>query len=330
MAGTSSPSPDLRTSFETSREANQLIGRRLLFAIALNVAIVGIEAIGGWRAHSVGLLSDAAHNATDVAVLIISWYAVWQASRPSHGRRTFGYHRAEIVTALFNAMLFLLATGWLIAESAQRILNPMPVNGPEVALIATIAFGANLWTALLLRRSAASDLNVKSAFLHMVADTLVSLGIIVSGIIISVTGWMAIDPGMGSIVALVIAGEAWKILRESVAILLEGVPHHINTDTVAAELRATPAVRDINDLHIWALGSGLSALSCRIVVDDMAVSETEELTHHIRQQLRARFGIGHATLEYETAAEPKPLYCDLKAPHPTSAKSRRHKRTQPS
>jgi cobalt-zinc-cadmium efflux system protein len=289
-----------------------VITQRLAFSIALNVAIIVIESLGGWVTHSVGLLSDAAHNATDVAVLVISWYAIRQATRPSHRRRTFGYHRTEIITALFNAALFLVMTGWILTESFQRVFEPVAVDGPAVSMFAAFAFGANLWTAILLRRSAASNLNVKSAFLHMVADALISLGVIVSGLVIGVTGWMALDPAMGSIIALVIAGEAWKILRESVVILLEGVPKDIDADAVAAQLRATPGVRDINDLHIWALGSGVSALSCRIVVDDMPVSRAEELTRFLRGELLDQFGIGHATMEYETAAsEPKPLYCDL-------------------
>jgi cobalt-zinc-cadmium efflux system protein len=298
-----------------TRTPDETIRRRLGFSIALNVGIILVEVVGGMMANSIGLLSDAAHNATDVAVLVISWYSVYQATKPSHGRRTFGYHRAEILTALFNAALFLVMTGWLITESAQRFLHPEPVDGRTVALIAALAFGANLWTALLLRRSAAQNLSVKSAFIHMVADALISLGVIVSGLIIGVTGWTALDAASGAIISLVIAGEAWKILRESVTILLEGVPTDIDTDAVAAQLRATPGVRDINDLHIWALGSGLSALSCRIVVDDMPVSRTEQLTRALRRELRERFGISHATVEYETVAEPKPLYCDLKAPH---------------
>jgi cobalt-zinc-cadmium efflux system protein len=303
------------TSPPGARTADATISRRLGFSIVLNLGIILVEIIGGLAANSIGLLSDAAHNATDVAVLVISWYAVHQATKPSHGRRTFGYHRAEILTALFNAALFLVMTGWLITESAQRFLHPEPVDGRTVALIAALAFGANLWTALLLRRSAAQNLSVKSAFIHMVADALISLGVIVSGLIIGVTGWTALDAASGAIISLVIAGEAWKILRESVTILLEGVPTDIDTDAVAAQLRATPGVRDINDLHIWALGSGLSALSCRIVVDDMPVSRTEQLTRTLRRELRERFGISHATVEYETVAEPKPLYCDLKAPH---------------
>ncbi|MEO5656360.1 MAG: cation diffusion facilitator family transporter [Nitrospiria bacterium] len=290
-----------------------VIGRRLLYAIVLNLGIIVVEGIGGWWAQSVGLLSDAAHNATDIAVLIISWYAIRQAGKPSHARRTFGYHRAEIVTALANATLFLVMTAVLIAESFQRILAPVPVDGVVVALVATLAFAANGWTALLLRRSAASNLTVKSAFLHMVADALISLGVIVSGLVIAMTGWNALDPALGVVISLVIAGEAWKIVRESIAILLEGVPRDIDTEAVAAHLRAAEGVRDINDLHIWALGSGLSALSCRIVVEDMPISRSERLTGEIKRGLLDRFGIGHATVEYETAADPKPLYCDLKS-----------------
>ena len=304
-----------------SNASDAAIGRRLLFAIALNVGIILVELVGGWFANSLGLLSDAAHNATDVAVLVISWYAIHQAGKPSHGRRTFGYHRTEILTALFNAALFLVMTAWILAESFQRVLNPVPVDGPAVALIATIAFAANFWTALLLRRSAAGNLNVKSAFLHMVADALVSLGVIVSGLVIGVTGWMALDPPIGAVIALVVAGEAWKIVKESVAILLEGVPKDIDTDAVAERLRASPHVRDINDLHIWALASGLSALSCRIVVDDMPVSRTEEMTRALRSELFDRFRISHATVEYETvASEPKPLYCDIKSHAETLAR----------
>jgi cobalt-zinc-cadmium efflux system protein len=299
--------------------SDAVISRKLLFSIVLNVGIIVVEVIGGWLANSVGLLSDAAHNATDVAVLVISWWAFHQATRPSHGRRTFGYHRAEILTALFNAALFLATTGWIIAESFQRVLDPAPVDGPLVAGIAAVAFGANLWTALLLRRPAAGNLNVKSAFIHMVADALISLGVIVSGVIIGVTGWTVLDPAIGMVIAVVIASEAWKILRESVTILLEGVPHGIDPEAVAAQLRAAPGVRDINDLHIWVLGSGLSALSCRVVVNDMPISQTEDLTRNLRHELREQFGIGHATLEYETVTEPKPLYCDLKAPQPAGA-----------
>lgn len=303
--------------------SDAVISRKLLFSIALNLGIIVVEVAGGWLANSVGLLSDAAHNATDVAVLIVSWWAFHQAARPSHGRQTFGYHRAEILTALFNATLFLATTGWIIAESFQRVLNPAPVDGPVVAGIAAVAFGANLWTALLLRRPAAGNLNVKSAFIHMVADALISLGVIVSGVVIGLTGWTVLDPVVGTVIALVIASEAWKILRESVTILLEGVPPGIDTDAVASRLRATPGVQDINDLHIWALGSGLSALSCRVVVNDMRISQTEQLTRSLRRELREQFGIGHATLEYETFVEPKPLYCDLKAPDPASARAPR-------
>ncbi|MFZ5862920.1 MAG: cation diffusion facilitator family transporter [Nitrospirota bacterium] len=303
------------TSSPQARTPDAAIRRRLGFAIALNVAIVLVEVVGGLMANSLGLLSDAAHNATDVAVLVISWYAVYQATKPSHGRRTFGYHRAEILTALLNAALFLGMTAWLVTESAHRLLDPQPVDGRTVALVAGLAFAANLWTALLLRRSAAENLSVKSAFIHMVADALISLGVIGSGLVIGVTGWTALDAASGAVIALIIAGEAWKILRESVTILLEGVPTHIDTDAVAAQLRAASGVRDINDLHIWALGSGLSALSCRVVVDDMPVSRTEQLTRTLRRELREQFGISHATVEYETVAEPKPLYCDLKTPH---------------
>ncbi|MBI3607468.1 MAG: cation transporter [Nitrospirae bacterium] len=307
-SSTSSPT----RQFVNPSPPDTVITRRLAFSIALNVAIILIESVGGWVTHSVGLLGDAAHNATDVAVLVISWYAIRQATRPSHGRRTFGYHRTEIITALFNAALFLAMTGWILTESFQRLFHPVVVNGPAVSAFAAFAFGANLWTAILLRRSAASNLNVKSAFLHMVADALISLGVIVSGLVIGLTGWMALDPAMGAVIALVVAGEAWKILRESVAILLEGVPKDIDADAVAAQLRTAPGVRDINDLHIWALASGLSALSCRIVVDDMPVSHAEELTRRLRGELFDRFGISHATMEYATAAsEPKPLYCDL-------------------
>ncbi len=317
------PSNAVATSSNRSSVAptfsDAAVSRKLLFSIALNVGIIVVEVIGGWLANSVGLLSDAAHNATDVTVLVISWWAFHQASRPSHGRRTFGYHRAEILTALFNAALFIATTGWIIAESFQRVLDPAPVDGPLVAAIATVAFGANLWTALLLRRPAAGNLNVKSAFIHMVADALISLGVIVSGVVIWLTGWTALDPAIGMVIAVVIASEAWKILRESVTILLEGVPRDIDTDAVASHLRAVPGVRDINDLHIWALGSGLSALSCRVVVHDMPISQTEQLTEILRHTLRERFGIGHATLEYETVAEPKPLYCDLKTPHPAGS-----------
>jgi len=307
----------------SSPHAGAIIRRRLAFSIGLNLGIIAIEVVGGLMARSVGLLGDAAHNATDVAVLVISWYAVVQATRPSHGRRTFGYHRAEILTALFNATLFLVMTGWLLAEAFDRLFNPVAVDGPVVALIALVAFAANLWTALLLRSWAKENLNVKSAFLHMVADTLISLGVIVSGVLIGVTGWVALDPAMGAVIALVVAGEAWKIVRESVAILLEGVPKEIDTDAVAARLRAAPGVRDINDLHIWAIGSGLCALSCRVVVDDMPVSQTEELTRRLRGELRERFGIRHATMEYETTVEPKPLYCDLSAHHPSDVAAER-------
>lgn len=314
VTSTTAGTPPVDTVF-----TDAAVSRKLLFSIALNIGIIVVEVVGGWLANSVGLLSDAAHNATDVAVLAVSWWAFHQAARPSHGRRTFGYHRAEILTALFNAALFLATTGWIIAESFQRVLHPAPVDGPVVAAIAAIAFGANLWTALLLRRPAAGNLNVKSAFIHMVADALVSLGVIVSGVVIGVTGWAVLDPVIGTVIALVIASEAWKILRESVTILLEGVPRDIDTDAVAATLRAAPGVRDINDLHIWALGSGLSALSCRVVVRDMPISEAERLTHGLRRKLREQFGIGHATLEYETVAEPKPLYCDLKTHHPAGS-----------
>lgn len=297
-----------KTHFETSRE----ITRKLKIGIFLNSIIIVIQVIGGIAANSLGLLSDAGHNFTDLGALFLSLYAVSQGLKPPSQRKTFGYHRAGVLAALGNSAALMLITAAIFWESYKRILEPQPVLGSLTLFVASVGFVANMATAMILRSSAKENINIRSSFLHMFGDALVSLGVMLAALVIIFTGFYMADPIISFVIGGVIAYSAWKIIDESIHILLEGTPHNISIDEVLKALLEIKSVKDVHDLHIWAIGSNINALSCHILVKDMKISDSTSLLDDINAVLVHDFGITHTSIQFESNfCEVNYLYCDI-------------------
>lgn len=277
--------------------------RALGWCIVLTAGMFVVEVAGSLWTHSLMLLSDAAHMLSHVLALSISYAAVRLASRPPGPRSHFGMYRAEILGALANAVGVLVFTVWIVYESVGRFLEPREVMGGEMTLIAGVGLGVNLLTAFLLHRSGAEDLNTKSAFVHMLGDTLSSVAIVIGGFVLMATGWAWIDPILSLLVALLIAIWGWKLLRESCSILLEMAPDETPPDAVRrAILEEEPAVQDLHDLHVWQITTGYVCLTAHVVVDDSRLSEIAELREKIGHLVEERFHISHVTLQFEHLA----------------------------
>jgi cobalt-zinc-cadmium efflux system protein len=281
----------------------------LIAGIALNLVIVFVEIIIGLMADSLSLLSDAIHNFTDMAALSITWFALAQAKKPPTAARTFGHHRIGIATALINSIAMVLVTMWIFYEAWQRFMDPQPVGGLLVMITAAVALGANLAIVAGLRSHASHDINIRSAILHLIGDAAASAAVIVSGAVIIITQWYPVDPLVSVLLGLLILWGAWQIIRETVEIFLEQSPRAVDVDEVVEDLKREAGVRDIHDIHIWTLGSGIYALSCHVLVDDVMVSESSRIVTDLKRMLRDDFGITHSTIEVESVA------CDVEGPY---------------
>lgn len=287
-------------------------GRGLFIGIALNLAIVAAEVAAGLVAGSLGLLSDAVHNFTDMAALGVTWYALAQAKKPPTAAKTFGYHRTGILAALINAVTMVVVTLWIFYEAWQRLLEPPPVGGALVIIAAALALGANMLIVVVLRRRASKDINIRSAVLHLLGDAAASAAVVISGIIIMATGWYPADPLVSILLGLAILWGAWHIIRETLEIFLEESPRAVDVDRLVREMKKEDGVRDIHDFHVWTLGSEVYALSCHVLVDDVKVSESTRILCDLKVLLERDFGIFHSTLEVEAApCEVKGPYCDI-------------------
>lgn len=288
------------------------INNRLKISVILNAVIIAVQVIGGLIANSLSLLSDAGHNFTDLAALLLSWFAISQTLKPPTHRKTFGYHRTGVIAALGNSALLILMTGVIFYEAYHRLLNPEPVLGGLTLAVAGVGFIANMITAWILHAPSKENIAVKSGYLHMLGDALVSLGVMIAAILIMLTGSFIIDPIISFIIGVVIAYGAWQIIEESVHILLEGTPHGISVEKVIAAIVDIKGVRDIHDIHIWSLGSHVYAMNCHILVEDMKVSESVRILDDINAVLLHDFGISHTTIQFESDfCETNYLYCDL-------------------
>jgi cobalt-zinc-cadmium efflux system protein len=285
---------------------------RLSLALALNAAIIVAEFIGGWILNSIGLMSDAGHNLVDQGALFLALYAHLLTARPATETRTFGYHRAGIIAAFLNSFVLLITALGITLVGLKRLLQPIPVDGGWIMAIAALSFVANLSIALLLQHGAKDDLNIRSAFWHMLGDAWASLGVVISGGIILFTGWTILDPLISLLVVVAIAKGAWPLFKESLEVLLESTPPKISASHVAATIEAIPGVKNVHDLHIWAVEPRLIMLTCHILVDGDDSALTNDLLHAIRAQVSADFGIKHMTIQMETTCcHPDEIHCDL-------------------
>ena len=266
--------------------------------IALNVSYALIEAVAGFWLNSLSLVADAGHNLSDVLGLLLAWAAVWLSRRKPSARHSYGLGRSSILAALANAMLLLVAIVVIVWESALRFSHPQAIATGPVVWIATIGILVNAFTAWLFMRGSKTDLNVRGAYLHMLADAGVSAGVVVSALVMAVTGWLWLDPATSLVIAAVIALSSWRLLMDSLHLSLDAVPPHINAEAVGLYLASEPCVKELHDLHIWALSTEAVALTAHVVCP--AGHPGDAWLARVCDELHDKHGIDHATIQVET------------------------------
>lgn len=272
--------------------------RRLKIALCLTFLYMIAEAVGGWISNSLALLADAGHMLTDVAAMTLTLFAFWFAQRPATSKKTYGYYRLEILAAFINGIVLVLLSLWIIYEAFERWKIPPEVRGLELTLIAGGGLAVNIVAAWLLHSDHKHDLNMRGAFLHVIGDLLGSVAAIIAGVLILAFGWVWADAVGSVLISLIIIFGAWRLILDSVNVLLEGTPRHISLDAVEAAIMETEGVGGVHDLHVWTISSGIDALSAHISHDDSVLHS--ELLAVVRAKLHDRFGIDHLTIQMET------------------------------
>lgn len=272
--------------------------RRLTLTLALTGTIFLAEAIGGFYSGSLALLSDAGHMLSDLGALLVSLFAIAIATRPANSRKTYGYYRTEILGAMGNAVALVLITGFIVYEAIGRLLHPSPVKVGPMLVVATVGLLANAGSLLLLR-SEQRNLNVRAVSMHILGDLVSSIGVIASGIAMKLTDAYVLDPLLSLAIAVLIVVGAFQVLRESVDILLEATPAHIDSSAVADALRAVEGVSEVHDLHIWSITSGMCALSGHVIVDPARLPEAHRILDDLKAVMLERFAIDHTTIQIE-------------------------------
>jgi cobalt-zinc-cadmium efflux system protein len=299
------------------REFNQHSASRLALALALTAAFVVLETAGGVLANSLALLTDAAHNLTDVLALGLSWFAVRLSTRTANSRKTYGYHRAGILAALVNSTTLALVAIGVFYEALRRFMAP-PAVRPDVLIgIGSLAFIVNLVTALLVKRNSEKDLNLRATFLHLLGDVLSTLGTVLAGVLIYFTGANWLDPLAGLLIGGLILWNAWGMLRETVDILLESTPRDVDMSAMVRDILQLPGVLGVHDLHVWSITQGMRSMSAHILTADLPISTGADVQQQINNLVAERYRIAHSTLQLECAGcEPDLLYCDMPEPAP--------------
>ena len=280
--------------------------RAFAIGISVNILFVAIEAYYGWRVNSLALLADAGHNLGDVAGLVLAWGGALAGKLRPDARYTYGWKRASILAAFANAVLLLVAMGSLAWEAIGRLSAPEPTQGWTVMIVAGIGIFVNLGTALLFMRGRDGDLNIRGAYLHMAGDALVSAGVVVVGALSLWLGWAWLDPVASLVIALVIVAGTWGLLRQSMRLMFDGVPEHIDLRAVRRELEALPGVDRVHDLHVWATGTSDVALTAHLVMPEG--HPDDPFFEGATKQLREQFKIGHVTLQ--VVREPFMTLCE--------------------
>ena len=270
-----------------------------IVAVALNLAFVIVEAVAGIVGNSIGLLSDAGHNLSDVFSLVLAMIALKLASSHATKRFTYGHRKASVLISLLNAIILLVAVGAIIVESIEKFFNPTEVNGTLIIWTAAVGIVINGLTAWALSRQQKHDINTRGAFLHMLADTLVSIGVVVSGVVINLTGWTIVDPIIGLVIAVVILVSTWELLSESLRMSTDAVPEGFDVDEIAKKIESQEGVLNVHHVHIWAISTTETALTCHIVIPEATM--LEEVTDRVKHLLD-ELGIHHSTLELETTS----------------------------
>ncbi len=276
-------------------------GKVLYWSLAATSAFVVLEAFAGFRSGSLALLSDAGHNFTDALALLLAAFGFYLQAKPADQVKTFGYQRAAVLAAFVNACTLVLLAGFILYESYIRLISPQVMHEGTMIGVAAIGLIVNLGIVLGLHGDHHHDLNIRAAWIHMLGDAVSTAGIIVGGVLIHYTGWLRVDPIISALIAIMIVWSAWDIIKESMNVLLEGLPRGVNLDTVVVEMRGVAGVLDVHDLHIWSLGSNAHALCCHVLIDDMPPSSSDGILKEITVVLAERFQIRHATVQFEHA-----------------------------
>jgi len=285
------------------------VNTAFVVGIALNLLFVIFEVCAGLYAHSLSLLSDAGHNLADVGSLALSLLAFRLLKVKANEQYTYGYRKTSILVALFNAMILLLSIGAIIYEALHRFLNPEPIPGSTISIVAGVGIAVNTITALLFLRDKERDLNIKSAYLHLMSDAIVSLGIVIGGIIIYYTQWFWIDSVLSLVIALVILFTTWGLLKNSLRLSLDGVPADIHVAEIKEEMQKIAGVKEFHHIHVWAISTTENALTAHLVLDHSITSEQEStIKHEIRHRLLHK-NIHHITIETERDNE----VCEIKS-----------------
>jgi len=276
--------------------------RKFKFAVLVTFCVFLGELIGGIWSGSLALLSDAAHVMSDVVSLLISWLAIYLSTRPATSSRTYGYHRAEVFAAFVNGVSLIAISGWIFYAAYQRYMSPTEIKVTGMFIVACLGFVGNLLILWKLHGESHGNLNVRSAVLHVIGDTLSSVAVVVGGVIIFWIGWYPIDAILSFLIGGIILFSAVNVTKEAVHILLENSPKNADAHTIAEHLRNLEPVRDVHDLHIWSLCSNYPALSAHVVIDENTTLAPDGILKQINGELQAHFGINHTTLQLEQVA----------------------------
>ncbi|MBI2831715.1 MAG: cation transporter [Chloroflexi bacterium] len=298
---------------EVSKLASERI-RALRISLLIIVVIMVVELVGGILSNSLSLIGDAGHMLVDALALALSLIAITLARRPATSTKTFGFHRMEIMAALANGVTLVLIAAYIFYEAYERFSDPPEVQPGLMLGVAVIGLIANIAGIWLLKDVRHGSLNVRAAFLHIFGDTISSVGVIVAAIVISLTGWVVIDPIIAVFIGCIILLGAVRLVRESSDILLEAVPAHIQMDRVIEVLKTVPGVDETHDIHVWTITSGLYALSAHLVIADQSVSRSADIVKAVNTRLAEQFSIRHTTLQLECESCPSGVFCEMNLP----------------
>lgn len=281
------------------RPAKYSARRRLILAIWLNVAMMIAEVVGGIWSNSLALLSDAGHMFTHIVALLVSLVALNLAMREHNPGMTYGYHRAEPIAALINGVSIMVVVVIIVIEAVKKLIWPVDIHVREMFVIAVAGLIINLVDAMILRESARDDINIRGAFVHLLADLVSSVAIVMGGFVILKTGWRFIDPLLSLVIAGVVGVWGVRLLRQSSAVLMEAVPRAVDVDELTSRVMTVPGVRAVHDVHVWEVSTGMYALTCHVMVDDVPVSRAEPIMRAVNRVLHDEFSIGHTNLQVE-------------------------------
>ena len=288
------------------------IGNKLKLSILLSSLILVVEVVGGFISGSLALLSDAGHVFADIVALSLSWYGVRQAERAAHSRMTFGYHRVGVIIAIVNAVSIFAIAGIIFFAAYQRWRNPPEVESTVMLAAAVVGLVVNIFVAFWLRQEQRHNLNVRSAFWHVLGDALASVAVIAGAIVIMVTGWFVVDPILSVLIGFIILSAAWGIFKEGTKVILEATPKQIDVDSMVSALKRIAGVKGVHDVHVWSISAELHAMSCHVLIGDLPLSEATSIREEVERVLRSQFDIEHSAIQLECeACMPNELFCSL-------------------